>query len=687
MGVEIKTGSPVKSIKDTLAGGHKAVFLGIGAARSQKMGIPGEDTPGVMAALDLLGKVNSGEKVTLGNRVAVIGGGNAAIDAARTARRLGAEEVSIIYRRSRVEMPAIASEIAEAEEEGIKLAILAAPVAVLATKGKVSGLKCIRMELGEPDESGRRRPVPIEGSEYEVAVDNVVMAIGQTVDKAALSDELAYTERGTIKVDPLSRQTSLAGVFAGGDTVSGPSTVIEAIAAGKEAAISIDRYLRGENLKEGRPTERNKVEEINKEGAIKIARADIPLAAADQRQAFSEVELGFDDETAIAEASRCLNCGICSECRQCVTSCDPEAIDFEQQDEIVEIEVGNIIVATGFDQFNPGDIVHYGYGRLDNVITGLQFERMANASGPTLGQILLKNGKPPKSVALVHCVGSRDKNYNAYCSQICCMHSLKHAHLIKERTGAQIYEMYIDIRCTGKGYEEFYERLSNEGINFVRGKVSQVTDRAIKDEEKGKLVVVCEDTTLGNTLRVPVDMVVLSTAVVPRADAEAVGRLFGVGRSADGFFLEKHPKLDPVATMNNGVYVVGCAQGPKDIPQSVTQASAAAARALAMISKGRVELEPCISQVIDENCDGCAYCVDPCPFEAITLIEYMKDGMVKKTVESDPVKCHGCGVCMATCPKKGIKVLNFSLERLSPSPRRLPGWPPVCAGRYLRRPP
>ncbi|MEE8582913.1 MAG: 4Fe-4S dicluster domain-containing protein [Dehalococcoidales bacterium] len=159
-------------------------------------------------------------------------------------------------------------------------------------------------------------------------------------------------------------------------------------------------------------------------------------------------------------------------------------------------------------------------------------------------------------------------------------------------------------------------------------------------------------------------MVVLSTAVVPRADAEAVGRLFGVGRSADGFFLEKHPKLDPVATMNNGIYVVGCAQGPKDIPQSVTQASAAAARALAMIGKGRVELEPCISQVIDENCDGCAYCVDPCPFEAITLIEYMKDGMVKKTVESDPVKCHGCGVCMATCPKKGIRVLNFSLDQL-----------------------
>jgi heterodisulfide reductase subunit A len=183
MGVEIKTSSPVSSLKDTMAGGYKAIFLGIGAAKSQQMGIPGEDSEGVMAALDLLREVNSGEKVTLGNKVAIIGGGNAAIDAARTAKRLGAGEVTIIYRRSRAEMPAIASEIAEAEEEGIKLDILAAPVEVLTAKGRVSGLKCIRMELGEPDESGRRRPVPVEGSEYEVAIDNVIMAIGQTVDK------------------------------------------------------------------------------------------------------------------------------------------------------------------------------------------------------------------------------------------------------------------------------------------------------------------------------------------------------------------------------------------------------------------------------------------------------------------------------------------------------------------------
>jgi heterodisulfide reductase subunit A len=367
---------------------------------------------------------------------------------------------------------------------------------------------------------------------------------------------------------------------------------------------------------------------------------------------------------ATRDAEHCLKLIEKLDCKGCTNVCEPGAINHEMEEEIVEVDVGNIIVATGFDSFDPSAISHYGYGKYDNVITGLQFERMANASGPTDGEIVLRNGNKPESVAIIHCVGSRDKNYNAYCSQVCCMHSLKHAHLIKERTGADIYQMYIDIRCAGKGYEEFYERVSEEGVNFIRGKVAQVTNHAINEEEKGKLIVECEDTLLSSTIRVPVDMVILSTALEPRTDAETVGQQFNIGRSADGFFLEKHPKMDPVAAMNDGVFVVGCAQGPKDIPQSITQASAAAARALATISKGYVELEPCISQVIDENCDGCAYCVDPCPFDAITLVEYIKDGSIKKTVQSDPVKCHGCGICQATCPKRGIAVKNFNLDQI-----------------------
>jgi len=278
-------------------------------------------------------------------------------------------------------------------------------------------------------------------------------------------------------------------------------------------------------------------------------------------------------------------------CRACERFCEAGAIDFEQVDRFLEVEVGSIIVATGIDVFDPSPISQYGYRRLDNVITSLEFERMCSATGPTGGNIRLKDGSEPKSVAIIHCVGSRDENYHKYCSRVCCMYALKYSHLIKEKTNADVYQMYIDMRCFGKGYEEFYARLLEEGVNFVRGKVAEVTDRALNEEEEGGLVVCVEDTLLGKILRVLVDMVILCVALQPRADAEEVARVFSISRSADGFFLERHPKLDPVATMTDGTFAVGCCQGPKDIPDTVAQASAAAARALAMISKGKVEIE------------------------------------------------------------------------------------------------
>ena len=231
------------------------------------------------------------------------------------------------------------------------------------------------------------------------------------------------------------------------------------------------------------------------------------------------------------------------------------------------------------------------------------------------------------------------------------------------------------MRCAGKGYEEFSNRVAEAGVNFIRGKVAEITDKTIGDEPKGKLIVIVEDTLLGVILRIPVDMVVLAVAVEPQKDTEDVGRLFGLSRSADGFFLERHPKLDPVATMNDGIFIAGCAQGPKDIPQTVAQAQAAAAGVLATIAKGRIDLEPRVSEVILENCDGCAYCVDPCPYKAITLIEYRKDGETKKIVESDPVKCRGCGVCMATCPKAGIVVKGFTPVQLRSMVEALIGCP------------
>ncbi len=346
-------------------------------------------------------------------------------------------------------------------------------------------------------------------------------------------------------------------------------------------------------------------------------------------------------------------------CRACEKFCELGAIDFEQVDQIVEVEVGSIIIATGYDSFDPTPITQYGYGRFDNVYTGLEFERICNAVGPTSGKIVLKDGSEPKSVAIIHCVGSRDENYHEYCSRVCCMYALKYSHLIKERTDAEVYQMYIDMRCFGKAYEEFYKRLSEEGVNFIRGKVAEVTDRAINEDEEGKLIVCGEDTLLGKIIRVPVDVVILATALEPRADAAEVAKLFGITRSADGFFLERHPKLDPVATMTDGVFIAGCCQGPKDIPDAVAQASAAAARVLALISKGRVEVEAATAVIDEEKCSGCRICNLLCPYSAISFVEDEKVSRINEAL------CKGCGTCVAACPSAAITHRQFTMEEIT----------------------
>jgi len=659
LGVEIKTNTPVKDLGQLFEQGYKAIFLGTGASVSQKMRIPGEDTTGVIHALDFLKEANSGAKVSLGKRVAVVGGGNAAVDAARVAQRLGAKEVTIVYRRSRAEMPAVATEVDEAEREGVNIHFLAAPVKVLSKDEQLTGIECIRMELGEPDASGRRRPVPVEGSEFTMDVDNVIIAIGQAVDKTELPEELTYTDWGTLSVDQVTLETDISGVFAGGDVVAGPADVIGAITAGKEAAESIDRYLSETDLREGRPKTLPRVKEISKEGVQSKSRAVMPVLDLKQREGSTEVELGFDEKTAIEEAKRCLNCAACSECLECVKACEPQAINHEMEDEIVEVDVGNIIVATGFQQFDPSVIYEYGYGRYDNVITGLQFERLSNASGPSNGEVLLADGRKPESIAILHCVGSRDENYHKYCSRVCCMYSLKYSHLLKEKVPeAQVYQLYIDMRCPGSGYEEFYERLQEEGVNFVRGRAGEITDITETPEEEGKLIVNVEDTLVRRKRRLPVDMVILSCALEPGADVEQLARTFSLSRKADGFFLEKHPKLDPVATMTDGVFVVGCCQSPKDIPDTVAQASAAAARALAMISKGKVEIEAATAVIDEELCSGCRICNELCPYKAISFDEEKKVSIVNEAV------CKGCGVCVAACPSAAITGKHFTTEQI-----------------------
>jgi heterodisulfide reductase subunit A2 len=346
-------------------------------------------------------------------------------------------------------------------------------------------------------------------------------------------------------------------------------------------------------------------------------------------------------------------------CKACEKFCPPGAIDFTQQEEFIKVDVGQIILATGYDLFDPKRIPQYGYGRLANVYTSLEFERLSNAAGPTGGKIVLRDGvTEPKSVAIVHCVGSRDKNYNAYCSAICCMQSLKFGHLVHEKTGAEIYDCYIDIRTPAKGYEEFYQRLLEEGTHFVRGKVAEVTNAPRVPEEEGKLIVQVEDTLIGKQRRLPVDMVILSAGLEPRHDAKEVARLFGISCSADGWYIERHPKLDPVATMTDGVYIAGVVQGPKDIPACVAQGAAAAARALGKIQQKEVAMEPVRATINADKCSGCRICNDLCPFNAILFHE---DKMVS---EVNPALCQGCGTCVAACPAAAISGTGFSNEQI-----------------------
>lgn len=347
-------------------------------------------------------------------------------------------------------------------------------------------------------------------------------------------------------------------------------------------------------------------------------------------------------------------------CGACIKFCEANAIDFNQTDQIIELEVGAIILATGYDLLDSSQIPQYGYGKYANVITGLEFERMTCASGPTLGKIQLEDGRTPESVAIIHCVGSRDKNYREYCSRICCMYALKHAHHLKEKINADVYEIYIDMRCTGDAYEEFYKRVSEEGVTFIRGKVTQVTDRAVTEEEKGKLIVMAEDTLLGRVIRSPVDMVILCPAMVPRPDAAEVARKFSITQKATGFFLERHPKLEPQATAMDGIFIAGCCQSPKDIPDSVGQGRAAAAAALELIDKGKVITEAAIAHVDETLCHGCGICEEICEFHAPKVIS--KDGRTVSTVNE--ALCKGCGVCAVACPTGAMAIKHFTRNEI-----------------------
>ncbi|MDI6855664.1 MAG: FAD-dependent oxidoreductase, partial [Candidatus Thermoplasmatota archaeon] len=584
-GVEIKTNTKIESI--TSLKGYDAVFVAIGAHKSRKLKIPGEELQGVLHGIIFLRDLNLNKKVKVGSKVVVIGGGNVAIDSARSALRLGAKEVFILYRRSRAEMPANEWEILEAEEEGVRINYLVAPTKIIGKDGKVVGLECIRMELGEPDETGRRKPVPIKGSEFIIDADMIIPAIGQETEINFLkANNFELTKKGTLSVDSNTLATNLKGIFAGGDLVRGPSTVVEAIADGYQAAVSIDKYLKGESL-ELKREEKHVVgiEEVDIKAVPKKARVkQLQLPAQERIKNFAEVNLGFTEQQAIEESKRCLNCAGCSECKECEKACEPKAIIYEQKEEILELEVGAIIVATGFEPYLPYELTEYGYGRYPDVLTALEYERILSASGPTEGKIIKRsNKKKPKTIAFIQCVGSRDMQHDhPYCCAVCCMHATKEAMITKEHEkDIDCWVFYTDLRALSKGFQEYVDRAKNEyGIKYIRAKPGRITGNG-----GSALRVWYEDTVTSELRTLNAELVVLATTLLPREDVREIASILGVELNEYGFFRIPNPLDAPVDTTREGIFVAGYCEAPKDIPESVAQGSAAAARAAEIIMR------------------------------------------------------------------------------------------------------
>lgn len=341
-----------------------------------------------------------------------------------------------------------------------------------------------------------------------------------------------------------------------------------------------------------------------------------------------------------------------AKCQVCARVCQANAISFDKEAEIVKEQFGVIVLATGFDILRPEEGNQWGYGKYPDVLNGLQFERMSNASGPTDGMLVTSQGKEPEAVAVLHCIGSRDENYREYCSRTCCMASLKFAHLVKEKTNAEVYEFYIDMRSFGKGYEEFYNRIQEEGINFIRGKGAEVTKKG------DKLVVRGEDQQLGVIREVPVDMVILNTALQAREDASKVAEIFSVQQGQDGWFMELHAKLAPGKTPVEGVFLAGTCQAPRDIPDTVAHAGGAAADALRLMAAGQQEMSPVSAYVVEEYCTGCKVCISLCPYDAISFDEDGKVAVITTAL------CKGCGACVASCPTNAMHLRHFEDEQI-----------------------
>jgi heterodisulfide reductase subunit A len=655
-GVEMRLSTRVYDLPGLFEKGYDSVVIATGAHSAWKLNIPGTEHPDNWLSLDLLRRACLGEKIDLSGRdIAVIGAGDVALDAARVSVRLGRPKVKIVCRGMRASF----NEIDEANKEGVEIIRNRVFKEVVVQENKIVGIRCVEAKVGAIV-NGKRQVEEIPGTDHVIPCDLVIWAVGQQPDFSFLPEGTLIRKLSSMGLETDEEMmTSMPGVFVAGDVRRGTTFfVVDAIGEGHHVARCIDRFLRGSDGIQEPPklpiasfTKEEVVEKMEIGWAADYARTKTKTIPAEERENnFKEVDLAFTEEEAIAEAERCLRCGICSECLECLSACERGAINHDMKDSYLDLTVGTIILATGFKDFDPTRIPELGYGQLDNVLTSMEFERLINASGPTNGKVTLKNGQPPKRVAIVHCVGSRDDKYNEYCSRACCMYSLKLAQLVHDYMDAEVHEIYRDMRTFGKDYEEFYNRTRKKGVNFYHGRVKGI------QPQDGHLIVKWDESFYGQPDHVEVDMVILSTGFEAQADAAQVASLFGISRSPDGFFLEKHPKLAPVETSTEGIYIAGACQSPKDIPDSVAQGGGAAAAALSLLDQGTIALDPSVAMVNLLRCAGCGLCVKACPYTAIEL---------KESVASvNTYLCKGCGTCASTCRDKAISLIHFDDQQI-----------------------
>jgi heterodisulfide reductase subunit A-like polyferredoxin len=599
LGINLKTNSPVRDPAQLLHEGYNAVCMATGiSTRDHKLGVEGEDAEGVISAATFLRQINLGESMTIGDRVAVVGGGITALDAAAVARRLGSNKVYLALDRPRGELPAYHWEMAAVEAEGIQLLEHTALSRIILQDGQVSAVELAKTGKGMVvDDQGRRRPRLEEGTKIEIPVDTVIGTIGQQSDLTFLDPQF-----DELSGDKQTLMSEVEGLFVVGGRKTGASYIVEAIALGHRVADSIDKYL--QKSTESSPSKgKVPVVKFNREQVAELLKAH-PAAAIPRTEAamlpmeervtsFREVVLGMTDHQARAEASRCLQCGVCAECLACTYACGTDAIDHEMVERTSELEVGAVILAPGYQAYEAELAQEYGLGRYPNVITALQLERMLSASGPTEGHVLRpSDNQPARKIAFLQCIGSRDQTHD-YCSSVCCMYATKEAILLKEHDPqAEVQVFMMDIRAFSKGYESYYQRARDQyGILYTRCRISSLEERGDSSnlslkynpspvEMNGQIISEFQGLTEDDF-----DLVVLSVGMQIAEPVRQLGQTLGIELDDYGFC--HTATFDPIETSRTGIYAVGPFREPKDIPESIIDASAAAGQVGALLAPAR----------------------------------------------------------------------------------------------------